>query len=61
MKNFRIKSSQIPLTLNEKNFEEKYSGEGEESSGGNQEHIPRRKRSNEQRFSVSNDITNKYI
>ena len=47
--------SQIPLTINEKNFEEKYSGEGEESSGGNQEQIPRRKRSSDQRFSLSNE------
>ncbi len=48
--------SQIPLTINEKKFEEKYSGEGEESSGGNQNYIQRRKRSSEQRTPVSNDI-----
>jgi hypothetical protein len=48
--------SQIPVTINEKVFEEKYSGEGEESSGGNQGYVQRRKRSNEQRISVSNDI-----
>jgi hypothetical protein len=47
--------SPIPPTGNEKFSEEKYSGEGEESSGGNQVYVQRRKRSNEQRISLSND------
>ncbi|CAF1425406.1 unnamed protein product, partial [Rotaria sordida] len=50
LKNFTIKNENIS--------EEKYSGEGEESSSGIQIHIQqRRKRSNEQRSSLSNDLT----
>lgn len=49
--------SQISIITNEKISEEKYSGEGEESSGGNNDqHTQRRKRSNEQRISVPNDL-----
>ena len=39
----------------EKSFSEKYSGEGEESSSGNQGHVQRRKRSSDQRVSLSNE------
>ena len=44
-------------TANERIFEEKYSGEGEESSGGNQGYTHRRKRSSENRASLSNDLS----
>jgi hypothetical protein len=49
--------SQIPLTINAKPLEDKYSGEGEESSGGNREYVHRRKRSSDQRLSASNDLS----
>ncbi|CAF1456995.1 unnamed protein product, partial [Adineta ricciae] len=52
-----IQSQFSSTATNEKLREEKYSGEGEESSGGNQETTQRRKRSNEQRFSLLNDAT----
>ncbi|CAF1526545.1 unnamed protein product [Rotaria sp. Silwood1] len=46
------------IITNEKISEEKYSGEGEESSSGNQTYVQqRRKRSNEQRSSLLNDLT----
>ncbi|CAF3968588.1 unnamed protein product, partial [Rotaria sp. Silwood2] len=46
------------MITNEKISEEKYSGEGEESSSSNKIHIQqRRKRSNEQRSSLLNDLT----
>ncbi|UJR30692.1 hypothetical protein I4U23_018213 [Adineta vaga] len=47
--------SQISTTTNEKLSQDKYSGEGEESSGGNLETTQRRKRSNEQRISLPID------
>ena len=48
--------SPLPSTTNEKISEEKYSGEGEDSSGGNQAYAHRRKRSNDHRTSFSNEI-----
>lgn len=50
------RSSNLP-PANEKIFDENYSGEGEESSGGNQGYTHRRKRSSENRASLSNDPT----
>ena len=44
-------------TTHEKISEENYSGEGEESSSGNQAYVPRRKRSSENRSSLSNDLS----
>ena len=53
-----IAGRQTTAAISDRATSENYSGEGEESSGGPQVHVQRRKRSSEQRLSLPLDSTN---